>query len=137
MHIDILVKDVRLKKGVTISALAKKSGVSAAHLSDIEKNFKSPSLLVMVRIAKALNVDITELYKVKWWLKMIEKYKESMEALQLYMKTVKNIPSELDWNNYAVQEKLLSSKSIEYYSNTKFNKLCRKIIKEINKKQKS
>lgn len=66
MHIDILVKDVRLKKGVTISALAKKSGVSAAHLSDIEKNFKSPSLLVMVRIAKALNVDITELYKVKW-----------------------------------------------------------------------
>lgn len=68
---------------------------------------------------------------------MIERYKESMEALQLYMKTVKNIPSELDWNNYAVQEKLLSSKSIEYYSNTKFNKLCRKIIKEINKKQKS
>lgn len=68
MHIEILIKDVRQQKGMTIAGLARKSGVSAAHLSDIEKNFKSPSLLVMVRIAKALNVEITELYKVKWWL---------------------------------------------------------------------
>lgn len=68
MHIEILVKDVRQQKGMTIAGLARKSGVSAAHLSDIEKNFKSPSLLVMVRIAKALNVEITELYRVKWWI---------------------------------------------------------------------
>ena len=54
MHIEILVKDIRQQKGMTIAGLARKSGVSAAHLSDIEKNFKSPSLLVMVRIAKAL-----------------------------------------------------------------------------------
>lgn len=67
MHIEILVRDVRRQKGITIAGLARKSGVSAAHLSDIEKNFKSPSLLVMVRIAKALNVEITELYRVKWW----------------------------------------------------------------------
>ena len=66
MHIEILIKDVRQQKGMTIAGLARKSGVSAAHLSDIEKNFKSPSLLLMVRIAKALNVEITELYKVKW-----------------------------------------------------------------------
>ena len=66
MHIEILVKDVRQQKGMTIAGLARKSGVSAAHLSDIEKNFKSPSLLVMVRIARALNVEITELYRVKW-----------------------------------------------------------------------
>lgn len=68
MHIEILVKDIRQQKGMTIAGLARKSGVSAAHLSDIEKNFKSPSLLVMVRIARALNVEITELYRVKWWI---------------------------------------------------------------------
>ena len=62
----MLVKEVRRSKGMTIAGLARKSGVSASHLSDIEKNFKIPSLLVMVRIAKALNVDITELYRVKW-----------------------------------------------------------------------
>lgn len=66
MHIDILIKEIRQEKGLTIAALSRKSGVSAAHLSDIEKNFKSPSLLVMVRVAKALDADITELYKVKW-----------------------------------------------------------------------
>lgn len=66
MHIDMLVKEVRQDRGMTIATLSKRSGVSAAHISDIEKNFKSPSLLVVVRLAKALNVNITELYKVKW-----------------------------------------------------------------------
>lgn len=76
MHIEILVKDIRRQKGMTIAGLSRKSGVSAAHLSDIEKDFKSPSLLVMVRIAKALNVDITELYRVKWWLNGRRIYKK-------------------------------------------------------------
>ena len=62
----MLVKEVRQEKGMTLAGLSRKSGVSASHLSDIEKNFKIPSLLVMVRIAKALNVDITQLYRVKW-----------------------------------------------------------------------
>ena len=66
MHIEILVKEVREQKGMTISGLSRKSGVSVAHISDIEKAFKSPSLLVMVRLARALNVEITELYRVRW-----------------------------------------------------------------------
>lgn len=66
MHIEILIREVRRQKGMTISGLSRKSGVSAAHLSDIEKDFKSHSLLVMVRIAKALDVDITDLYRVRW-----------------------------------------------------------------------
>ena len=45
MHIEILVKEVREQKGLTISGLSRKSGVSVAHISDIEKAFKSPSLL--------------------------------------------------------------------------------------------
>ncbi len=66
MHIEMLIKDIRQEKGMTIAALSKKSGVSASHLSDVEKSFKSPSLLVMVRVAKALDVNITDLYRVKW-----------------------------------------------------------------------
>lgn len=62
----MLIKEVRQEKGMTISALSRRSGVSVGHLSDIEKSFKSPSLLVMVRIAKALDVEITELYRVRW-----------------------------------------------------------------------
>lgn len=66
MHIEVLIKDVRNEKNVTLSGLARRSGVSVAHLSDIEKERKSPSLLVMVRVAKALDVPITDLYRVKW-----------------------------------------------------------------------
>ena len=68
---------------------------------------------------------------------MKEKYEESMKALQLYIKVIKNIPSETEWNNYAVQECLLSSKTLEYYNSTKFNKLCRKMIKKKVMQQKN
>ena len=66
MHVEILIKEVRQNKRVTLNKLSEKSGISSTHINDIENNIKSPSLLVMIRIAKALNVEITELYKVKW-----------------------------------------------------------------------
>ena len=66
MHIEILLKQIRQDKSVTLNNLYKKSGVSTTHINDIENNIKSPSLLVMVRLSKALDVDITDLYKVKW-----------------------------------------------------------------------
>jgi len=66
MHVEILVKDVREKGNVSLKKLSDKSGISTTHINDIENNIKSPSLLVMIRLAKALDVEITELYKVKW-----------------------------------------------------------------------
>ena len=66
MHIEILLRSVREKKGITLTKLAEKSGVSKTHINDIENYVKSPSLLVMVKLAKPLNVDINELYNVKW-----------------------------------------------------------------------
>ena len=66
MHVDILLKQVRQKKKITLNKLSDKSGISSTHINDIENNLKSPSLLVMIRIAKALDVEITELYKVIW-----------------------------------------------------------------------
>jgi len=66
MHIEILIKSVRLERKITLPILSRRSGVSLAHLSDVENDRKNPSLLVMVRVAKALNVPITDLYKVRW-----------------------------------------------------------------------
>ena len=66
MHIEILLKQIRAQKKMSISKLAEKSGVSRFHISDIENHFKCPSLLVVVKLAKALDVEVTELYKVKW-----------------------------------------------------------------------
>lgn len=66
MRIEILLKQVRSRKSVTLGKLADKSGVSRTHINDIENNLKSPSLFVMVKLARALDVEITELYKVIW-----------------------------------------------------------------------
>lgn len=66
MHVEILIKEVRQNKKVTLSKLSEKSGISSTHINDIENNIKGPSLFVMIRLAKALDVEITELYKVKW-----------------------------------------------------------------------
>ena len=62
MYIEILLKQVRQKKKITLNRLSEKSGISKTHINDI----KGPSLFVMIRLAKALDVEITELYKVKW-----------------------------------------------------------------------
>lgn len=66
MRIEILVKQVRTTRNLTLSQLSIRSGVSSTHLNDIERNLKGPSLFVMVKLAKALDVNITELYKVIW-----------------------------------------------------------------------
>ena len=60
---------------------------------------------------------------------MLEKYNQSIQSLQLYMKITKLIPSEKEWNRFAMEEKLLSSLAIQYYSQIGFNKLCRRLIK--------
>ncbi len=66
MHMEILLKQVRRNKSVTLNKLSEKSGISTTHINDIENNIKSPSLFIMARLAKALDVEITELYKIKW-----------------------------------------------------------------------
>ena len=53
---------------------------------------------------------------------MLEKYNQSMQALQLYMNITRIIPSEKEWNRFAMEEKLLSSQSIQYFSQSGFNK---------------
>lgn len=66
MHVSILLKEVRRRKKLTLNKLSEKSGISTTHINDIENNIKSPSLFVMIKLAKALDVEITELYKVSW-----------------------------------------------------------------------
>ena len=66
MHVEILVKQIRMGKNMTLGKLADKSGISRTHINDIENNLKTPSLFVMIKLARALDVEITELYKVIW-----------------------------------------------------------------------
>ena len=63
-HIELLIKEIRKQKNITLDELSKRSGVSKTHINDIENNIKEPTLTIAISIAKALNVQLTDLYKV-------------------------------------------------------------------------
>ena len=45
MHVEILIKEVRQNKKVTLNKLSEKSGISSTHINGIENNIKGPSYL--------------------------------------------------------------------------------------------
>ena len=60
-------------------------------------------------------------------------YEKSIYSLIQYMKINEQNPSENKWDNIAVKNKYLSSKTMGYLSAIGFNKLCRKLRKAINR----
>ncbi|WP_312333428.1 XRE family transcriptional regulator [Sphingobacterium sp.] len=57
------IKGIRKEKGITIQEVADKAGVSKGLISQIENNRTIPSLLVLINIINALNVDLNEFFK--------------------------------------------------------------------------
>lgn len=66
MRVEILLKEKRKERNLTLAQLSEKTGISTTHINDIENNIKEPSISMLIRIAKALGVQIEKLYKVKW-----------------------------------------------------------------------
>lgn len=64
MHIEIIIKEVRESKNISISELSRMTKISKSHLSNIERGEKEPSISILIRIALALKVDEKELYKI-------------------------------------------------------------------------
>lgn len=56
MKVKIKVKQYRIMRGLNCTELANKVGVSQVFISDIEAGNKIPSVAVLCRIAKALNI---------------------------------------------------------------------------------
>ncbi len=57
------VKDLRKKKGLSQELLAAEAGLDRAFLSQVETGRKQPSLLTIFRLAGALKLDVSELFK--------------------------------------------------------------------------
>lgn len=58
------IRSFRRARGLTIAALAKEVGVTAAMASQIERGVTNPSMSTLVRIAGALKVSIAQLFEV-------------------------------------------------------------------------
>ena len=59
------VGDVRYSKGMSIRELSDRARISKSYLQRIEAGEATPSLEVMVRIAKALGVPLDDLYQAE------------------------------------------------------------------------
>lgn len=66
MRIEPLIKEIRKSKGITLRELEKKTGISNGYLSEIENGRKIPNYLKALIIAKALKVDLNDIYKIIW-----------------------------------------------------------------------
>ncbi len=59
------VGDVRYSKGMSIRELSDRARISKSYLQRIEAGEATPSLEVMVRIARALGVPLDDLYQAE------------------------------------------------------------------------
>jgi putative transcriptional regulator len=59
------VKQFRKERKLTQESLAKKIGVSRKTINSLEKGNYTPSLLLAFQIARVLEVDITEVFKLE------------------------------------------------------------------------
>ncbi len=57
------IREMRIRKGMSLTDLAYKSGISVGYLCHLEKGKrKNPSIEVMEQIAKALDKTVTEIF---------------------------------------------------------------------------
>ncbi|WP_315518867.1 helix-turn-helix transcriptional regulator [Hoylesella nanceiensis] len=61
----IRLKEILKDKGLTMVQLAELSGITPSNLSNYTNGKVSPTLETLNKIADALNIDITELFKPK------------------------------------------------------------------------
>ena len=65
MIIKFKIKEIRENKGISLNQLSKISGVSSTHINDIERGIKEPTLSMLIKIARALEIeDERQLYEV-------------------------------------------------------------------------
>jgi len=63
MRVEILLKQIRVEKNISLRKLSEITGISKGHLSRIENGETMPTILTIERIAVALKVDSKKLYK--------------------------------------------------------------------------
>lgn len=58
----IYVEKYRLEQGLTLTELSKRSGVAISHIHNIENGTKVPTIEVLCKLAKGLNIPCSDLF---------------------------------------------------------------------------
>ncbi|EID15791.1 hypothetical protein MXEN_06248 [Mycobacterium xenopi RIVM700367] len=57
-----LLRAVRRQRGLTLQSLAEQTGLTKSYLSKIERRQSTPSIAVALKVARALDVDVAQLF---------------------------------------------------------------------------
>lgn len=60
------IKELRGRRGYSQEVLSERMGVSAKYLSSVERGKENPTLDLLVKLAKALKVDLGDLFNFRW-----------------------------------------------------------------------
>lgn len=66
MRVEILLREIREEKSISLRKLSELTNISVSQLSKIEKNESEPTISTLIRISLALKTDIKNLYKIKF-----------------------------------------------------------------------
>ncbi len=57
-----LLRTIRRQRGLTLETLAEQTGLTKSYLSKIERRRSTPSIAVAMKVARALDVDVAQLF---------------------------------------------------------------------------
>ena len=60
------IQRIRREKNLSQEEVAHRADIHQTYLSGVETGKRNPSILVVERIAKALGVDVSEIFKPNW-----------------------------------------------------------------------
>ena len=80
-HIIEKIKSIRTRKGISQMELSLRSNLSQSFIANIEKGKKQPSVLTLIRIAEALEVNPQDFFPVSIVFETKEQAKEKIRKL--------------------------------------------------------
>ena len=57
------IRYLRQQKGMSIEALALEAEINRNYLGDLERGMRNPTLIILNKIAKALDIDLATLFE--------------------------------------------------------------------------
>jgi len=80
------LRRLREERGLSLNELSRKSGVSAAHLSEVERSLSTPSLKTLEKLAQVINVPTSQLFPINEEETLGQKVRRLRETMGLTQK---------------------------------------------------